>query len=166
MLAADYAIVAELNRLARSERVAAGLMAERGLTLSGRSVSGVGDVVVAHHNDRHLRLADGEWVHNRDRFVVTATHQDGAMTVTAPDGGHRLAWRGWRPRLQARPRAAWARSPKPGSTCERSGAAAPVRSARTRSASLSSWAKSSTAKSGHRTGLSADNRAGRWLRPA
>ena len=86
MLAVDNATVAELNRLARSERVAAGQVAEQGLALSDGSVAGVGDVVVARHNDRHLRLTDGEWVRNRDRFVVTATHQDGAMTVTAMDG--------------------------------------------------------------------------------
>ena len=86
MLAADNATVAELNRRARSERVAAGLVAEPGLALADGSVAGVGDVVVARHNDRHIRLPDGEWVRNRDRFVVTATHQDGAMTVRAMDG--------------------------------------------------------------------------------
>ena len=86
MLAVDNATVAELNRLARSERVATGLVAEQGLALSDGSVAGVGDAVVARHNDRHLRRPDGEWVRNRDRFVVTATHQDGAMTVRALDG--------------------------------------------------------------------------------
>ncbi len=86
MLAVDNATVAELNRLARSERVASGLVAGRGLALADGSVAGVGDVVVARHNDRHLRMADGEWVRNRDRFVVTATHQDGAMAVRAVDG--------------------------------------------------------------------------------
>jgi hypothetical protein len=86
MLALDNATVAELNRLARSERVAAGLVAAQGLALSDGSVAGVGDVVVARHNDRHLRLPDGEWVRNRDRFVVNATHQDGAMTARAIDG--------------------------------------------------------------------------------
>jgi hypothetical protein len=85
MLAVDNATVAELNRLARAERVAAGMVADDGLALSDGSVAGVGDVVVARCNDRHLRLADGEWVRNRDRFVVTATHQDGAMTVRAID---------------------------------------------------------------------------------
>ena len=53
MLAVDNATVAELNRLARSERVAAGLVAEQGLALADGSVAGVGDVVVARHNDRH-----------------------------------------------------------------------------------------------------------------
>jgi hypothetical protein len=86
MLAVDNATVAELNRLARAERVAAGMVADDGLALSDGSVAGVGDVVVARCNDRHLRLADGEWVRNRDRFLVTATHDDGAMTVRAIDG--------------------------------------------------------------------------------
>jgi hypothetical protein len=86
MLAVDNATVAELNRLARAERVTAGQVAERGLALSDGSVAGVGDVVVARRNDRHLRLPDSEWVRNRDRFVVTATHQDGALTVRAMDG--------------------------------------------------------------------------------
>ena len=86
MLAVDNATVAELNRLARAERVAAGQVAGDGLALSDGSVAGVGDVVVARHNDRHLRLPDGEWVRNRDRFVVTATHQDGAMTVRLMNG--------------------------------------------------------------------------------
>ncbi len=86
MLAVDNTTVAELNRLARSARVAAGQVAELGLALSDGSVAGVGDVVVARHNDRHLRMTDGEWVRNRDRFVVTATHQDGATTARAMDG--------------------------------------------------------------------------------
>jgi len=86
MLAVDNATVVELNRLARVERVAAGQVAGEGLALSDGSVAGVGDIVVTRHNDRHLRLTDGEWVRNRDRFVVTATHQDGAMTVRAMDG--------------------------------------------------------------------------------
>ena len=46
--------VAELNRLARADRVAAGQVAEEGLALADGSVAGVGDVVVARHNDRHL----------------------------------------------------------------------------------------------------------------
>ncbi len=86
MLAVDNATVAELNRLARAERVAAGQVVAEGLALADGSVAGVGDVVVARHNDRHLRLPDGEWVRNRDRFVVAATHQDGAMTVRAMEG--------------------------------------------------------------------------------
>jgi conjugative relaxase-like TrwC/TraI family protein len=85
MLAQDNGTVTELNRLARAARVAAGQVAEEGIALPDGLVAGVGDVVVARKNDRHLRSAGGEWVRNRDRFVVTATREDGAMTVKALD---------------------------------------------------------------------------------
>jgi conjugative relaxase-like TrwC/TraI family protein len=85
MLAQDNATVTELNRLARADRVVAGEVAEEGIALPDGLVAGVGDVVVARKNDRHLRLPDGDWVRNRDRFVVTATRKDGAMTVKALD---------------------------------------------------------------------------------
>jgi hypothetical protein len=75
--------VRELNRLARADRVAAGQVVAEGLGLADGSVAGVGDVVVARRNDRHLRLIDGEWVRNRDRFMVTATYEDGSMAVRA-----------------------------------------------------------------------------------
>jgi hypothetical protein len=83
MMAHDNDTVRELNRLARANRV----VAAEGLGLADGSVAGVGDVVVARHNDRHLRLSGGEWVGNRDRFLVTATHDDGSMAVRALDGG-------------------------------------------------------------------------------
>jgi ATP-dependent exoDNAse (exonuclease V) alpha subunit len=87
MVAHDNETVRELNRLARAERVAAGQVVAEGLGLADGSVAGVGDVVVARRNDRHIRLSDGEWVRNRDRFVVTATYEDGAMAVRALDRG-------------------------------------------------------------------------------
>ena len=87
MVAHDNPTVRELNRLARADRVAAGRVAAEGLALADGSVAGRGDVVVARRNDRHLRLSDGEWVRNRDRFAVTGTHEDGSMTVRALDGG-------------------------------------------------------------------------------
>jgi conjugative relaxase-like TrwC/TraI family protein len=87
MVAHDNAMVRELNRLARADRVAAGQVAPDGTALSDGSVAGRGDVVVARRNDRHLRLTDGEWVRNRDRLTVTATHEDGSMTVRVLDRG-------------------------------------------------------------------------------
>ena len=87
MVAHDNETVRELNRLARADRVAAGQVGAGGVALADGSVAGTGDVVVARRNDRHLRLSDGDWVRNRDRFVVTATHEDGAMTVRALDRG-------------------------------------------------------------------------------
>jgi len=87
MVAHDNATVRELNRLARTDRVAAGQVAPDGITLSDGSVAGRGDVAVARRNERHLRLSDGDWVRNRDRFMVTGTHEDGSMTVRALDRG-------------------------------------------------------------------------------
>jgi hypothetical protein len=86
MIAQDNETVTELNRLARAGRLAAGQVAESGLALADGSVAGVGDVVAARKNDRKLRLPDGTWVRNRDRFVVTATNGDASMAVRALDG--------------------------------------------------------------------------------
>ena len=87
MVAHDNDTVRELNRLARADRVAAGYVAAEGLALVDGSVAGPGDVVVTRRNDRHLRLSDGEWVRNRDRFTVTGTHEDGSITVRALEKG-------------------------------------------------------------------------------
>ena len=87
MVAHDNETVRELNRLARADRVAAGQVAPHGIALADGSVAGVGDVVVARHNDRRLRISGGEWVRNRDRFMVTAAREDGSMAVRALDRG-------------------------------------------------------------------------------
>ncbi|HZT66199.1 MAG TPA: MobF family relaxase [Acidimicrobiales bacterium] len=86
MIAQDIGTVAELNRRARSDRVAAGAVAPDGITLADGSVAGPGDVVVTRRNDRRLRTPDGGWVRNRDRWVVTATHEDGSMTLRRAEG--------------------------------------------------------------------------------
>ncbi|MDP9441145.1 MAG: relaxase domain-containing protein, partial [Actinomycetota bacterium] len=86
MIAQDLATVADLNRRARQERVAAGLVHPEGIELADGLVVGVGDVVVTRRNDRRLRLPGGEWVRNRDRWIVTATGPDGSMTVRRHDG--------------------------------------------------------------------------------
>ncbi|MGH9107293.1 MAG: MobF family relaxase [Acidimicrobiales bacterium] len=86
MIAQDNETVGELNRLARAGRVAAGEVAGDGVVLADGSVAGAGDVVAARKNDRKLRLPDGGWVRNRDRFVITATNEDGSMAVRPLDG--------------------------------------------------------------------------------
>ena len=91
MIAQDLASVTELNRLARADRVAAGHVASQGLDLSDGLVGGVGDVVVTRKNDRALRVSDGEWVRNRDRFVVVGTHPGGSMTVRRLEGDGQVA---------------------------------------------------------------------------
>jgi len=80
MIAPDSATVAELNRRARSDRVASGSVVGEGLAVAGGQVAGVGDEVVTRANNR-LLATGRRWVKNGDRFVVTATHPDGSMAV-------------------------------------------------------------------------------------
>ena len=85
MIAGDSATVAELNARARADRVAAGQVAEDGLTVRD-GVAGRGDVVVTRENARLLSTGKG-WVKNGDRWTVTATYEDGSMAVKRADGG-------------------------------------------------------------------------------
>ena len=80
MIASDSATVAELNRRARAGRVAGGAVATEGLAIAGNQVAGVGDEVVTRANNR-LLATGRRWVKNGDRFVVTATNDDGSMVV-------------------------------------------------------------------------------------
>ena len=80
MIAGDLGSVSELNGRARAERIAAGEVEERGLDVAGGGTAGVGDKVVTRQNER--RLASGRsWVRNGDQWTVTATDDDGSMTV-------------------------------------------------------------------------------------
>jgi conjugative relaxase-like TrwC/TraI family protein len=85
MIAGDSDTVAELNRRARADRVAAGEVAEHGLPVADGSVAGVGDRVVTRHNDRHLTTGR-RWVKNGDAWIVTATGHDGSVTVRRETG--------------------------------------------------------------------------------
>jgi conjugative relaxase-like TrwC/TraI family protein len=85
MIAGDPGTVNELNARARAERIAAGAVNERGVRVVGGATAGVGDRVVTRQNDR--RLTTGlRWVRNGDQWTVTATHDDGSMTVARLHG--------------------------------------------------------------------------------
>lgn len=86
MVAADSATVADLNQRARAQRVAAGKVAERGITAADGSVIGVGDLVVTRQNQRDLGSAAG-WVKNGDRWIVVAVDAHGGVTVRRESGG-------------------------------------------------------------------------------
>ncbi|MCU4183842.1 relaxase domain-containing protein [Acidiferrimicrobium sp. IK] len=86
MVAADSATVSDLNRRARSDRIAAGKVAEHGLAVADGQTAGVGDEVVTRQNDRRLATAKG-FVKNGDRWTVTATNDDGSMVVQRAGGG-------------------------------------------------------------------------------
>jgi conjugative relaxase-like TrwC/TraI family protein len=85
MLASDIATVNELNARARSARVTSGFVAEEGIDVAGAMTAGVNDLVVTRENDRRL-TTDTSWVKNGDVWTVSATHENGSMTVTRVSG--------------------------------------------------------------------------------
>jgi conjugative relaxase-like TrwC/TraI family protein len=85
MIAGDAATVSELNRRARADRVAAGQVLAEGLSVADGQTAGVGDLVVTRENNRSLTTGR-RWVKNGDRWTVTATSQDGCMTVRRANG--------------------------------------------------------------------------------
>jgi len=86
MIAADAATVAELNRRARTDRVATGAVNSDGLRVADGQTAGVGDEVVTRANNR-LVATGSRWVKNGDRWVVTATNTDGSMALRRSGGG-------------------------------------------------------------------------------
>ena len=85
MIAGDLVTVSELNARARADRVAAGEVAEGGLKVAGGGTAGVGDAVLTRQNNRHL-ASGRRWVRNGDRWIVTAAHLDGSITVKRANG--------------------------------------------------------------------------------
>ena len=55
--------------------------------IGGGEHASTGDVVATRRNHRHLSTTSGERVRNRDLWTVTATHDNGDLTVT-PLAGH------------------------------------------------------------------------------
>ena len=94
MIAGDLGTVAELNRRARADRVAAGAVADDGVDVAAGGTAGVGEVVVTRQNDRRL-LAGTHWVRNGDRWTVTEVGSDGSLTVRGLKGGASITLPGW-----------------------------------------------------------------------
>jgi len=85
MLAGDTVTVNELNARARGERVASGVVVEEGVDVAGAMTAGTHDLVVTRENNRRL-TTQTSWVKNGDVWTVSATHEDGSMTVTRVSG--------------------------------------------------------------------------------
>jgi conjugative relaxase-like TrwC/TraI family protein len=85
MIAGDAATVAALNARARADRVVAGKVSRAGLTLGDGQTGGVGDEVLTRQNNR-LLATGRRWVKNGDRWVVTATNDDGSMALRRSGG--------------------------------------------------------------------------------
>ena len=86
MIAGDLGTVSELNARARADRVAAGHVAHDGMAVAGGATAGVGDHVVTRQNNRRASTGRG-WVRNGDMWTVTATDEDGSMTLSRLQGG-------------------------------------------------------------------------------
>ncbi|MFT4233826.1 MAG: MobF family relaxase [Microbacterium sp.] len=81
MIAADNALVSELNQRARSDLVAAGKVEAGGAVLHDGALAGRGDVIVTRTNDRRKSTGTRSWVKNGDLWEVVASHGDGSLTV-------------------------------------------------------------------------------------
>ncbi|MEX1145610.1 MAG: MobF family relaxase, partial [Acidimicrobiia bacterium] len=87
MIAESTETVTALNTRARSDRITAGHVDPAGeVRLHDGTDASPGDLVITRRNDRRL-LAGRGWVRNGDRWTVTATHDDGSVTVRRD--GHR-----------------------------------------------------------------------------
>ena len=76
-----------LNQAVQQARLDAGRLDPTTATvIAGGEHAHVGEIVVTRRNDRHLTTSHGDTVHNRDTWTVVATHPDGSLTVTKPDG--------------------------------------------------------------------------------
>jgi conjugative relaxase-like TrwC/TraI family protein len=76
--------VAQLNdsiQRARGEHGQLGPVAAR---IADGATAAAGDIVVTRRNDRTITTDQGEPVRNRERWTVTAVHDDGALTVSHP----------------------------------------------------------------------------------
>jgi conjugative relaxase-like TrwC/TraI family protein len=79
-----------LNFTIQHARRDAGQLGDRIARIAGGETAAVGDHVVTRRNDRSICTDRGEPVLNRDRWIVTAVHGDGGLTVSHA-GGHGAA---------------------------------------------------------------------------
>jgi DNA primase catalytic core len=91
MLAPTRELVAELNRRARSHRLAdtpPGTDLE--VTLADGNRASVGELIITRSNDRQLRLTSTDWVKNGDRWTVVAVNAIGDLDVQHCRNRHRV----------------------------------------------------------------------------
>ncbi len=85
MIAGDTATVNDLNSRAQADRIAAGIVTGDGVAVAGGATARVGDKVVTRQNNRHVTIGK-RWVRNGDQWTMTASHDDGAMTLHRLNG--------------------------------------------------------------------------------
>ena len=92
MIAETTETVRALNERARLDRIIAGqVSATAAVGLHDETEASRGDLVITRKNDRTLSTGKG-WVKNGDRWIITAAHDDGSITVRGAGkrGGGRL----------------------------------------------------------------------------
>ena len=82
LIASTNAQVRELNLRAQAARLAAaGVPADRKVTLADGTIVSEGDVIITRRNDRRLALSATDFVANGDRWTVASIRPDGALGV-------------------------------------------------------------------------------------
>jgi DNA primase catalytic core len=89
MLAPTRALVADLNARARQHRIADAPPQRVTVRLADGNDASMGDVVIARHNDRRMRVSATDWVKNGDRWTVTDV-RDGALSALHASTGLRV----------------------------------------------------------------------------
>ncbi len=84
LIASTNVQVRELNLRAQAARLAAaaaGVPADRRVTLADGTTVSEGDVIITRRNDRRLALSATDFVANGDRWTITSVRADGALEV-------------------------------------------------------------------------------------
>ena len=91
MLAPTRDLVAELNRRARTHRLADTRPdTDAEVALADGNHASVGDLIITRSNDRQLRLTATDWVKNGDRWTVRAISGNGDLEVQHLRNRHRV----------------------------------------------------------------------------
>jgi conjugative relaxase-like TrwC/TraI family protein len=79
MLAPTRDLVAELNRRARTHRLASATTSGPEVALADGNRASAGELIITRRNDRRLRTSASDWVKNGDRWTVLAVGPNGSL---------------------------------------------------------------------------------------
>lgn len=86
LIASTNAVVADINERFMYERREAGEVdATRTVPLRGHADAGIGERILARHNERRLLDERGDFIRNGTTLTVAAIHPDGSVTATRDD---------------------------------------------------------------------------------
>lgn len=82
LIAATNAVVTDINeRFLHARREAGEVEATRAVPLRGHADAGIGERILARHNDRNLLDEHGDFIRNGTTLTVEEIHPDGAITA-------------------------------------------------------------------------------------